>query len=60
MPPQRSDLGSDWLLVIVGVDDFTGEPLIQRKDDNAETLKARLSAFHTQTQPVREGLGRSG
>ncbi len=31
---------------------MTGEPLIKRKDDNAETLKARLSAFHSQTQPV--------
>jgi hypothetical protein len=36
-----------------GVDDFTGEPLIKRKDDNAETLKARLSVFHQQTTPVR-------
>lgn len=35
-----------------GVDDFTGEPLIKRKDDNAETLKARLSVFHQQTTPV--------
>ena len=35
-----------------GVDDITGEPLIRRKDDNAETLKSRLSAFHTQTTPV--------
>ena len=25
---------------------------MKRKDDNAETLKSRLSAFHTQTQPV--------
>ena len=36
-----------------GKDDVTGEPLIRRKDDNAETLKARLSAFHSQTKPVR-------
>ena len=36
-----------------GVDDFTGEPLIKRKDDNADTLKARLDAFHKQTSPVR-------
>lgn len=36
-----------------GVDDVTGEPLIRRKDDNAETLKARLTAFHKQTSPVR-------
>lgn len=39
-------------LVQAGVDDITGEPLIRRKDDNAETLKARLSAFHAQTTPV--------
>ncbi len=36
------------------MDDFTGEPLIKRKDDNAETLKARLGAFHSQTTPVIE------
>ncbi|KAF8050318.1 hypothetical protein N665_1996s0004 [Sinapis alba] len=29
-----------------------GEPLIQRKDDNAEVLRSRLAAFHTQTEPV--------
>ena len=43
--PRRADLA--------GKDDITGEPLIKRKDDNAETLQARLSAFHLQTQPVR-------
>lgn len=30
-----------------------GEPLVRRKDDNADTLKARLAAFHSQTAPVR-------
>lgn len=35
-----------------GVDDATGEPLIRRKDDNADTLKSRLGAFHKQTAPV--------
>lgn len=35
-----------------GKDDITGEPLMQRKDDNAETLRSRLSAFHAQTAPV--------
>ncbi|EFJ26263.1 hypothetical protein SELMODRAFT_441992 [Selaginella moellendorffii] len=35
-----------------GVDDVTGEPLIQRKDDNAAVLKSRLDAFHAQTEPV--------
>lgn len=34
------------------MDDVTGEPLVKRKDDNAETLKSRLSAFHAQTAPV--------
>ena len=33
-------------------DDVTGEPLIQRTDDNAETLKKRLSTYHEQTSPV--------
>lgn len=33
-------------------DDITGEPLIQRSDDNAETLKKRLSTYHDQTSPV--------
>jgi len=33
-------------------DDATGEPLIQRSDDNAETLKKRLSTYHQQTSPV--------
>eukprot|EP01023_Acetabularia_acetabulum_P052491 TRINITY_DN5825_c0_g1_i1.p1 TRINITY_DN5825_c0_g1~~TRINITY_DN5825_c0_g1_i1.p1 ORF type:complete len:243 (+),score=55.61 TRINITY_DN5825_c0_g1_i1:31-759(+) len=35
-----------------GVDDITGDPLIRRKDDNAETLKKRLAAFKSQTAPV--------
>lgn len=39
---------------VAGVDDVTGEPLIKRKDDNAETLKSRLAAFHAQTAPVIE------
>ncbi|EXJ93317.1 adenylate kinase 1 [Capronia coronata CBS 617.96] len=33
-------------------DDVTGEPLIQRTDDNADTLKKRLSTYHQQTAPV--------
>jgi len=33
-------------------DDVTGEPLIQRSDDNVDTLRKRLSAFHSQTGPV--------
>eukprot|EP00244_Chara_vulgaris_P014103 TRINITY_DN8611_c0_g1_i2.p1 TRINITY_DN8611_c0_g1~~TRINITY_DN8611_c0_g1_i2.p1 ORF type:complete len:240 (+),score=41.91 TRINITY_DN8611_c0_g1_i2:206-925(+) len=37
---------------VPGKDDITGEPLIQRKDDNPDTLKSRLQAFHQQTTPV--------
>ncbi|KAK3387264.1 adenylate kinase-domain-containing protein [Podospora didyma] len=33
-------------------DDVTGEPLIQRSDDNAEALKKRLATYHSQTAPV--------
>ncbi|EJD46222.1 adenylate kinase 1 [Auricularia subglabra TFB-10046 SS5] len=35
-----------------GVDDVTGEPLVQRSDDNVETLRKRLEAYHRQTGPV--------
>ena len=34
------------------VDDVTGEPLVQRSDDNADALKKRLVTYHTQTAPV--------
>lgn len=33
-------------------DDLTGEPLIQRSDDNEEALKKRLTTYHNQTTPV--------
>jgi adenylate kinase len=33
-------------------DDLTGEPLIQRKDDNADTLRRRMQAYHGQTAPI--------
>jgi len=33
-------------------DDITGEPLIRRSDDTAESLKKRLEAYHAQTQPL--------
>jgi len=37
---------------IPGKDDATGESLIQRSDDNEETLKKRLVNYHKQTAPV--------
>ncbi|EMR70953.1 putative adenylate kinase protein [Eutypa lata UCREL1] len=33
-------------------DDVTGEPLVQRSDDNADALKKRLATYHIQTVPV--------
>jgi adenylate kinase len=39
---------------VADVDDITGEPLIQRKDDNAEVLKKRMTAYHGQTAPILE------
>jgi len=38
--------------MLLGRAQVTGEPLIQRSDDNAETLKKRLAAYHNQTAPV--------
>lgn len=35
-----------------GIDDITGEPLIQRSDDNVNALKKRLEVYHKQTVPV--------
>ncbi|OIT31396.1 PREDICTED: adenylate kinase 4 [Nicotiana attenuata] len=45
---------------VPGVDDITGEPLIQRKDDTAEVLKSRLDAFHRQTEPVINYYSKKG
>ncbi|MCX7945876.1 MAG: adenylate kinase [Hydrogenophilus sp.] len=35
-----------------GVDDVTGEPLVQRDDDREEVVRARLAAYHEQTKPL--------
>ena len=37
---------------IEGKDDVTGEPLIQRDDDQEETVKKRLDVYHAQTEPL--------
>jgi len=37
---------------IEGLDDVTGEPLIQRDDDKEETVRKRLSVYHDQTKPL--------
>jgi adenylate kinase len=40
-PPQKA-----------GIDDVTGEPLIQREDDHEDTVRKRLAIYHEQTQPL--------
>ena len=35
-----------------GVDDITGEPLVQRDDDKEETVKKRLEVYSQQTRPL--------
>ena len=35
-----------------GVDDVTGEPLVQREDDQEDTVRKRLSVYHEQTKPL--------
>ncbi|MFZ3126492.1 MAG: adenylate kinase [Rhodoferax sp.] len=37
---------------VAGVDDVTGEPLIQREDDKEETVKKRLDVYSAQTRPL--------
>ena len=37
---------------VEGKDDVTGEPLIQRADDQEETVKKRLDVYSAQTRPL--------
>ena len=37
---------------VEGKDDVTGEDLIQRDDDQEETVRARLKVYHDQTEPL--------
>ncbi len=37
---------------VAGIDDVTGEPLIQRDDDKEETVRKRLNVYHEQTKPL--------
>jgi adenylate kinase len=41
-----------------GVDDATGEPLIQRADDDEETVRKRLAVYAAQTRPLVEYYAR--
>ena len=35
-----------------GLDDVTGEPLVQREDDREETVRKRLAVYQSQTRPL--------
>ncbi len=37
---------------VEGKDDVTGEDIVQRDDDKAETVKKRLDVYHEQTSPL--------
>jgi len=39
---------------IADIDDESGEPLVQREDDNPETVKDRLEVYSNQTLPLIE------
>ena len=39
---------------VPGKDDITGEDLIQRPDDRADTVRKRLEVYHEQTKPLVE------
>ena len=42
---------------VAGVDDVTGEPLVQRPDDQEETVKKRLDVYSAQTRPLVDYYG---
>ena len=39
---------------VEGIDDISGEPLVQREDDTEQTVKHRLAVYHEQTEPLVE------
>jgi adenylate kinase len=40
-----------------GLDDATGEPLVQRDDDREDTVKKRLQVYRSQTRPLVDYYG---
>ena len=41
-----------------GLDDVTGEPLVQRDDDREEVVRKRLAAYHAQTEVLSAFYGK--
>jgi adenylate kinase len=42
---------------VPGLDDVSGEPLIQREDDKEETVRKRLQVYQSQTRPLVDYYG---
>jgi len=42
---------------VAGIDDVTGDALIQRDDDKEETVRKRLEVYHKQTKPLVDFYG---
>jgi len=45
---------------VAGKDDVTGEPLVQREDDNEETWRTRLGKFTETSQPLLDHYDKKG
>ncbi|XP_019333710.1 GTP:AMP phosphotransferase AK3, mitochondrial isoform X1 [Alligator mississippiensis] len=45
---------------VIGIDDITGEPLVQRDDDKPETITKRLQSYEAQTKPVLDYYRKKG
>lgn len=45
---------------VAGIDDETGEALIQREDDVETTVRHRLAVYHSQTQPLVDFYQKQG
>ncbi|TQV95514.1 hypothetical protein V2A60_000704 [Cordyceps javanica] len=45
---------------VAGVDDVTGEPLVQRPDDNEQVYRARFQKFQETSEPLLEHYAQKG
>lgn len=45
---------------IPGIDDVTGEPLIQRDDDTPEAVRKRLQTYHSNVSPILDFYDKQG
>merc|ERR1712135_229983 len=45
---------------VAGIDDVTGEPLIQREDDKPEAVRQRLQSYHSNILPILDFFDKRG